>query len=378
MSKYVRNGSTLRVIGDLDLVIEPRLSGGTYSVAYDPDRNEYYLQQVEDMTVPKVLYGDTRSHAQRVINTFNDRNGTTGMLLAGEKGCGKTLLGKLISQELRELEDMPTILINAPFHGDQFNTFIQSIDQPAILFFDEFEKVYGGKFNENQAHLLTLLDGTFETKKLFILTTNDTYAVNDHMKNRPSRLFYMLDYNGVTENFIREYCNDNLKDQDQTESLVKLGCFFREFNFDMLQCLVEEMNRFDEPANRALEFMNIKMERHDPKYYEVDLKVKGKTPEFCSLGPKTYYEPNVGVLEFGYSMKQPKEPVYSDPPDPTGIALGFIDPNEGNDFESDITRVKMTLEDMASRDRDHVAYVKGDIVLTLTVMNDYRDLSHLV
>ena len=79
--------------------------------------------------------------AERVLSTFESRPAATGILLEGEKGSGKSMLLKLLSINARKA-GMPTIVINSPFCGDGFNTFIQSISQPAIIAFDEFEKIY--------------------------------------------------------------------------------------------------------------------------------------------------------------------------------------------------------------------------------------------
>jgi hypothetical protein len=44
-------------------------------------------------------------------------------------------------------------------HGDEFNLFIQSISQPAIIFFDEFKKVYKENEEETQEQMFTLFNG---------------------------------------------------------------------------------------------------------------------------------------------------------------------------------------------------------------------------
>ena len=77
-----------------------------------------------------------------------------------------------------------------------------------MVLFDEFEKVYD---SDEQEEMLTLLDGVFPSKKLFVLTCNDKWRVNQHMRNRPGRIFYMLDFTGLDEDFVVEYCHDNLK-----------------------------------------------------------------------------------------------------------------------------------------------------------------------
>jgi hypothetical protein len=109
---------------------------------------------------------------------------------------------------------------------------------------------------------LTLLDGVFPTKKLFVLTCNDKWRIDSHMRNRPGRLFYMLDYKGLDAAFIMEYCADNLKKslQKHTEKLCQIASLFGEFNFDMLKATVEEMNRYDEAPEEALKMLNVKPE----------------------------------------------------------------------------------------------------------------------
>ena len=59
-----------------------------------------------------------------------------------EKGSGKTLLAQHTSILAAKEHGIPTIVVNKPWFGDNFNSFIQSISQPLIIFFDEFEKVH--------------------------------------------------------------------------------------------------------------------------------------------------------------------------------------------------------------------------------------------
>jgi SpoVK/Ycf46/Vps4 family AAA+-type ATPase len=98
--------------------------------------------------------------------------------------------------------DVPTIVINQPLVGKKFNSFLQTISQPSIILFDEFEKVY--EQSAEQEAILTLLDGVYPSKKLFLLTCNDTAKINSNMKNRPGRLFYFLKFKGLDQRFFRE------------------------------------------------------------------------------------------------------------------------------------------------------------------------------
>jgi hypothetical protein len=201
------------------------------------------------------------------MNSFWQRGKSTGVMLVGEKGSGKTLLSKHICVELAK-EGVPTIVINQPWHGDKFNTLIQTIEQPAIVLFDEFEKVYD---SEEQESLLTLLDGVYASKKLFMLTSNDKWKVDSHMRNRPGRIFYMIDFKGLDADFIREYCEDNLNDKKHLETIVNISTIFAEFNFDMLKALVEDMNRYNESPQDALRILNIKAEYDSGAGYKVEV-----------------------------------------------------------------------------------------------------------
>jgi hypothetical protein len=267
MSFYLKDGELLWPTAEGAYDIRKNLPVGTYTVGANPIRG-FYLKPITDFEISGKIYGKTGNQAGRILNTFHSRPNATGVLLNGEKGSGKTMLAKLISQQAAT-QGISTLVINTPFCGDSFNTFIQSIDEPCVIVFDEFEKVFD---DEQQAATLTLLDGVYPTKKLFVLTVNDKYKVNQHMRNRPGRIFYMIDYKGLDADFIREYCFDTLNDKTHIEQIVRLRMMFDSFNFDMLKALVEEMNRYNETPNQALDMLNAKpfdagSIRHDVKVY---------------------------------------------------------------------------------------------------------------
>lgn len=255
MPHFIKNGNQYSVAPSGSLVIETRLPAQTYVVKLN-HMTGFYLEIVEDFSLPPKIYGDTITKTQRVLNTFNSRPNSTGVLLVGDKGSGKTLLAKSISKEAVHM-GIPTLVINSSFTGDQFNSFIQSIDQPSIIIFDEFEKTYNSK---EQEAILTLLDGVFPSKKLFILTSNDKYRIDDNMKNRPGRIYYMFTFKGLDEEFIREYCQDNLNDKSKIEDLVKVSSLFDSFNFDLLCAFVEEMNRYGESPFDLTDLLNARPE----------------------------------------------------------------------------------------------------------------------
>lgn len=253
MSYFLKDGDLLWPTKEGAYDVRKNLPVGTYTVCAHPARG-FYLKPISDFKITGKIYGKTTSQADRILNTFDRRPHTTGVLLNGEKGSGKTMLAKLVSEKAMQ-QGISTLVINTPFTGDSFNTFIQEIDEPCVIVFDEFEKVFD---TEQQEATLTLLDGVYPTKKLFMLTVNDKYRVNAHMRNRPGRIFYMLDFKGLDADFIEEYCNENLNDKSYIPQMCRLTMLFESFNFDMLKALVEEMNRYNESPNQALEMLNAK------------------------------------------------------------------------------------------------------------------------
>lgn len=308
MAYFMKQGNTYRVARKEALDLTEHLPGGNYTIGKDEMTGQFFLEHIDGFTIPSKIYGDCLRHTDRIVKTFMDRGASTGVMLTGEKGSGKTLLSKNVCHQL-ELQDVPTIVINAPWCGDKFNTFIQSIEQPCAILFDEFEKVYD---RDQQEMILTLLDGVFPSKKLFLLTCNDKWRVDYHMRNRPGRIFYLIDFKGVDAPFIREYCQDNLEAKDQIERIVNVSTMFKEFNFDMLKALVEEMNRYGETPQQALAMLNAKPEFDGETKYEVKIVHEGKELE--------------------------KQEYRGNPLSPEGVEIGF-DPDPSNEDADFIYRV---------------------------------------
>ena len=138
--------------------------------------------------------------------------------------------------------DIPTIVIGQDYAGPSLNTWLQNIDQPCVIFIDEFEKVYADQKKRDQ--LLTLLDGAYNSHKLFLLTMNA--ALNNekfpYFFNRPGRVYYNIAFEPITQEVIKEYCEDHLIDKTKVSEILSFTNRFSAFTIDILTILVKELN----------------------------------------------------------------------------------------------------------------------------------------
>lgn len=249
---YIQDGPNLRPFTAIEGAVLPTIPVGTYTIR--ADLLGFYLEPTEGFNLPAKRYGENDAHASRILSTFQRRSNNLGVLLGGEKGSGKTLLAKTVSVAARAV-GWPTLLVNSPYRGDAFNSFLQGITQPCVTLFDEYEKVYD---EEQQQELLTLFDGVIEGRKLFILTCNELYRVAYQLKNRPGRIRYLLEYRGVDHKFIYEYCEDHGVSERDAKEIVRLAICGGSMNFDMLSSLVEEMALYQEPPSASLRYLNVR------------------------------------------------------------------------------------------------------------------------
>lgn len=238
---YVKNGRMVTQSRDRGNEI-PLLEGHVYSILFNPEIG-FYLTEQEPMVRPSKVYGNTEVRAQKVFNTFVSRQGkNTGVLLSGDKGSGKTLLARELCIMANEV-NIPVLVLDAAYAGPNFIEFINNITQPCVIFIDEFEKKY--EKTEEQNSLLSLLDGTGTNNKMYLLTSNSE-KVSEFLLSRPSRIFYHYRYGKIDEEVMVGYCKDNLKNQAHLENLQMFWAVSSNMSFDVLQSVVEELNRYPE------------------------------------------------------------------------------------------------------------------------------------
>jgi DNA polymerase III delta prime subunit len=236
-----------------------KLPVGNYMLKKDPRSGEFYLVQKESFILPKKVYGD-HSVVDRWLQSWKyNSNKNLGILLAGLKGTGKTITAQKFCMD----SNMPVIIIGEPFEGSDFIDFITDPKLgECIIFIDEFEKVYN---RDNQYDMLSLMDGNYSTKLVFLLTVNEE-RINDYLINRLNRIKYRKAYGDLEFDVVEEVIDDMLINKDHKESIYT---FFEKVNmrtFDLLTNLIKEMNLFSEDAIACGKHLNLKPEQ---KYYNV-------------------------------------------------------------------------------------------------------------
>lgn len=232
----------------------------------------------ELLSVPPKIYGNAYARVEKCIQTYVDRENSTGVLLTGDKGTGKSVVMSLLANSAITDLGLPVILIKSAHEGEQFNSFIESLGE-CCLVFDEIGKMYKSNLRENGIHqesLLTLLDGVDKTKRFIIMTENQEHDISEFMLNRPSRIYYHFKYKKLDEESIKDYCEDFNVGGDVMQSIVNLSRRSRIFSFDMLQTIVEEHLRFKIPIDDVIKELNIDIRKDDDIYMSV-VSISSKT-----------------------------------------------------------------------------------------------------
>lgn len=278
MTYYIKRGTAYFPSTHTEVL--DHLPLGTYQVMFNPDAG-YFLEVMDNLTSgTDKLYGDTDERADRILDTAVDRKLNTGVLLTGEKGSGKSLLARVVSAKARD-RGISTLVVNSPYGGELFNQLLESIEQPLMIMFDEFDKVYDE--HKKQTPLLSLFDGVAAPSdhlRLYMVTMNELYLISSYMMNRPGRFYYHYQFDTLEEQFVREYLEDRLDDKSKVDGVVRFTKAFHKLNFDMLKAVVEEMNRYREGPNEVIRHLNVTpYSDGGSAHWEVeswDLKVKPK------------------------------------------------------------------------------------------------------
>lgn len=247
---------------------------------------------------PSKLYGNVIERSTYIWNNFVRNEASSGVLLTGQKGGGKTVMAKhlaniAISKGLK-------VFVIAEIRVDRkLISFISGLNN-CVIFIDEFYKVIGWQFQDD---FLSLMSDK-NKKRLFILTENELSNINRFILDRPERIRYHYEYSTLDPNVIKEFCRDYNVPEDFKNKLLKLNMSNRNFSFDHLHALVTEaINSGKWDIEWLIEIMNVK----SLKMKEIKRPIKVcavDTPEiYVELEPSPI-DQDLGVVKLGNSMLQ--------------------------------------------------------------------------
>lgn len=241
--KIIRTDNEFMVYND-SLKVYNQLPADIYTLEFSKFKG-FYLESFDGMKVNEKIYGVHPEKVEKVLKSFSIFERSLGVILSGNKGIGKSLFGKLLAQKAL-VQQMPVIIINKWIPG--IASFIDSITQEVMVFFDEFDKTFSninvGEGNaEPQTELLGLFDGVSNGKKLYVITCNDLSRLNEYLVNRPGRFHYHYRFEYPTPDEIKEYLEDKLNKEYYPE-INNVIDFSRkvDLNYDCLRAIAFEIN----------------------------------------------------------------------------------------------------------------------------------------
>jgi len=294
-TKFMIGGSKVRIFKMNEDTALDQLPAMIYTVKFNKFEG-FFLEMIKDhLELPSKIYGKTPQRVEKCVKTYIDRNSSTGVLLTGDKGTGKTLLVSLLANTVIDQLNLPVILIQDPFSGSEFTSFIDSIGECCIIF-DEFGKMYAARGNSDgptQNDLLSLMDGLDKTKRLILLTENSELDINEFILNRPSRIYYHFKYRKLDEDSIVGYCQDHGINYDTINEILEISRRSRIFSFDMLKSIVEEHNRYGGSIKDIIDDLNIDISEDNRNLMEIIKIVDRQTNEEVKIQSDSMILPRV-------------------------------------------------------------------------------------
>lgn len=237
----------------VDYAFEP---GKVYVPKIDRYSGEVRLNIGNELTLPEKLYTpkSDEKFINKVLNTYQREGKTTGILLAGTKGTGKTVMAKEIAMK----SNLPILTIDNSLNPIYLKSlFVKLENTPMCVIFDEFDKL-GERYDSDS--LLQVFDGVSSSgKHLLILTCNDTNDVNEYMLDRCSRVRYYREFEEMTVSMITEILEDRLEDKSEVKVVTDfIVANFGLVSFDNVAAFADEINAYPtDTLEELFEDMNI-------------------------------------------------------------------------------------------------------------------------
>lgn len=268
--KIIQTGTTYKVYGE-DLVVLNNLPAQTYKVGFGQFTG-FFLEKQNNLEIKEdKIYGVHEGKANKVLNRFEKSRKNLGVILSGDKGIGKSLFARVLSNKAIA-NNIPVILVDSYISG--LEDFLNSIESEVLVLFDEFDKTFTKKDGvDPQESMLSLFDGTSSGKKLFVITCNRYSSLNEYLINRPGRFHFHFRFKYPTAEEVEMYLKDKLEKEYYGE-IHKVVSFSRKrkLNYDCLSAIVLELNE-GELFEDAIRDLNI-IDDNDSTRYNIKVFTK--------------------------------------------------------------------------------------------------------
>lgn len=251
----LKTGSTYSVASN-DVSVIDRLPRGTYIVKQTQNGLVLEPTAAYGTTMPRErIAGDAMTRVRRVHESYDHSNTSIGCILSGVAGVGKTMIARLISSEFDEA-GIPTILVTT---GElkELSTFLLALDFPALVVFDEFEKMFDEYADTTQENLLTYFDDTNpDAKHLNLVLVNDPTKIIPQMRSRPGRFRYLMQISEPDFDAIRAYAKSR-GIEEIADDLCALSVR-QPVTYDVLEQIARERETFpDMPFGELVRDLNV-------------------------------------------------------------------------------------------------------------------------
>lgn len=233
-------------------------NGSVYMADYDRVTGDIFLKSTPKLIMPENHYEtekDTK-FINKVLAHYNRTNtGTTGVILAGVKGTGKTVMAKSIAKK----SDLPIVLLDKKFPPREITGLMTKLkDEKVCIIIDEIDKINDHAYDDD--FLLQLFDGISTCgNNLIISTCNNVEDVNEYLLDRCSRIRYYKEFEEMSPSMIQAILENRLNDKTEVKPLTDFVIQnFGLISFDNVTAFAEEVNENpNETFESLFEDMNI-------------------------------------------------------------------------------------------------------------------------
>lgn len=256
MSEFIKFGNKIvtKPNGfDYDLV-----DGKVYNLKYERFGVGVYIEEDGSLNLPKKVYTtkDDDNFIKRVVSYFNKTSKlSTGVMLSGIKGTGKTVMAKIIASK----SNLPVFVVDENFPTNMINDFFRKFTTPVAVIFDEVDKHW------DTEDLLGWLDGVqTNAKKLVLFTCNNEDRVNCYLKDRCSRVRYVRHFEpNDNARFLKEILKDKgIRKEEINDTYNFIVKNFSLLSIDNILSFIDEKLMFPEFSNEDI-FKDLNIAKKD-------------------------------------------------------------------------------------------------------------------